>query len=800
METRHPHPHVDPRVPRESEPVSSNPPVFVWKPDEPAPPYRVEISADESFTRIVAEADGLADPVFLPVDPIPPGRYWWRWSSRIGIAPVFEFTVPDEVPEIPVPPASEWLERLSPEHPRLYLRMNDLDSYRERLDTSSNPHHRRIVSLAETIVDTPHRIEEPGYLPDRTVDYSRFVSAFQRIMWETREFAWGATRMALGWLVSGNARFGRAACERFVSLSRWDPDGSSALDHNDEAHMPIIWHGTAGIDLVWGLFTEDERRLVANHLAKRAHNTFAHMHGRGTYGITRFDSHAGREIIFLAWTILGFHEQIPDSIRMLEWLRPVLCGIWPVWAQDDGSWAEGIPYSLPYVQIMSEFAYLLKHRVGVNLFARGFWSRHADWREACMPAYAEWIGFGDQSEVWRQTVLNTADLVELIDTETGAGDHHRYIEALRDRGTRLADRPKVMAYQPSLPAIFSPLERDEMPGGSRRSPTGTHTATGGASDGRDRSGAKRLRVFPDCGWASIRSDPEDREHDMMMLFRSSPYGSISHSHADNNDFALHVGGRAMLIPSGYYAGYGSPHHANWVWHTKSHNCVTLSGGSQLQRSYESAGRIADYEEGHGFAYLRGEAAPSYGGLAPTMNRHLLFLASARVFLIVDTFRADRGIQTGFEWHVHANRPFFWDDDARRFRVEVEASDDGVSQAAAVDGWILNRRTAYCHLFDGFVPPPQPVRSAPTWPNQYHLTFGAGMLVDRMLLPVLLAPAADAFSPPRVETGEGWIELTRDGSVTRIAWDDDQVLVSSPSAELTIGYDAMVQAGKTPVDR
>ena len=53
--------------------------------------------------------------------------------------------------------------------------------------------------------------------------------------------------------------------------------------------------------------------------------------------------------IFLALIGLVFHEHIAAARQWLAWLRPVLCGIWPIWAGDDGAWAEGPSYGLAYV-------------------------------------------------------------------------------------------------------------------------------------------------------------------------------------------------------------------------------------------------------------------------------------------------------------------------------------------------------------------------------------------------------------------------------------------------------------------
>ena len=45
-------------------------------------------------------------------------------------------------------------------------------------------------------------------------------------------------------------------------------------------------------------------------------------------------------------------------------------------------------------------------------------------------------------------------------------------------------------------------------------------------------------AFPGIGWAALHSDITHPENDLMLLFKSSPYGSASHSHSDQNSFAI----------------------------------------------------------------------------------------------------------------------------------------------------------------------------------------------------------------------------------------------------------------------
>ncbi|MFW6156921.1 MAG: DUF4962 domain-containing protein, partial [Armatimonadota bacterium] len=299
-ETRHPHPHIDPRQPRNATTPRTNPPVFAWRPEEVTAPFTLIVARDAELTDVVLRADDLADPMLLPEEAFDPGAYHWAWEAEGDRSPVFSFEIAEDSVTIEVPPAHEWLSRLSDGHPRIYVTEDELEDLRSSLGTSRSEQWDALEALADALLSESHEIEEPPFLPNRAEDYDAYFRLWSRIMWDSRRFVKGAEVLALAWLASGDHRYARAACERIASISRWDPEGSSYLGHNDEAHMSVIWHGSKAADWVWDEFTDDERALVIEQFRRRGEITFEHMHDRGTYGVTRFDSHAGREIVFLA--------------------------------------------------------------------------------------------------------------------------------------------------------------------------------------------------------------------------------------------------------------------------------------------------------------------------------------------------------------------------------------------------------------------------------------------------------------------------------------------------------------------
>lgn len=747
---------MDPRFPGPGAVVAVNPPHFSWKPEGVEGPFRLQVGTTEDFKAPVVDVTA-EDPLFLPEKALAPGTYAWRWGTGSDWAETLTFTVRADATEMEIPSARSWLDATPASHPRIYLTADTVGTIREQVARERPQDGEKLVADADRLLGEPQETSEPEFLPDRTRDYAAFWKVWYPTMWGTRRFVKGAETLALAYQLTGEARYGRAACERMASVATWDPEGSSYLGHNDEAHMSVIWHGPHACDWAWDQFTDAEREAVIAQYAARGRITFAHMHDHGHYGITRFDSHAGREIVFLANLAFVFHDHLEEAADWLEWLRPVLCGMWPSWADDDGSWAQGPSYGTAYVTIMTMFASLLKGATGIDLYRKPFWRNHARWRYFCFPPYVEWMGFGDHSEKWADTWNNNANLVDVIARQTGAGEYAPYVEAFREEAKDL-DQVEERA----MPGVLSQLlTAPEMPD------------TRGEIEGRDRV----LNAFHDAGWAAFRSDPDDRDRDVAMVFRSSPYGAISHSHANNNDFILHVGGKVMAMPSGYYAGYGSAHHAHWVWHTKSHNCVTLSDASQLMRSPDSRGRLGAPYEDDRIAYVCGIADESYADRAERCRRHVVYLKASGCFVMVDTFTALPGVASSLQWNIHSWNRFEVDESAKAFTLRRDG--------ATLRGTFLCSSNSFFSVTEGWDPPPTARKTGdPEWQQQYHLRFTpVGIETKARHLGVVLAAGHVHLQPASVTTS--W-----DGETETASIGDDSVRVASPGgdrvAELTVG--------------
>jgi len=74
----------------------------------------------------------------------------------------------------------------------------------------------------------------------------------------------------------------------------------------------------------------------------------------------------------------------------------------------------------------------------------------------------------------------------------------------------------------------------------------------GAVEATSPSDMPVLRWFKGIGWVGLQHRMDDPDNHIQFVMKSSPYGSISHSHGDQNAFCLSAFGEDLAIQSGHY--------------------------------------------------------------------------------------------------------------------------------------------------------------------------------------------------------------------------------------------------------
>lgn len=149
----------------------------------------------------------------------------------------------------------------------------------------------------------------------------------------------------------------------------------------------------------------------------------------------------------------------------------------------------------------------------------------------------------------------------------------------------------------------------------------------------------------------------------MVMFKCSPYGGVSHSHADQASFAIMKGGRSLAIPGGErYPHHGSPFHVEYTQQTMAHNAVLIDGEGQINRDARRGGQLSDFQSTEKFGYVCGDATNCFGPRATRDRRHLLFVRPG-VVVVVDDLATPA--PASFQWLLHSHQQLTLDPTAQR---------------------------------------------------------------------------------------------------------------------------------------
>lgn len=716
-----------PFAPADGETIAINPPVLVWLPVKPYDGgYLLEISRKPDFPKDQdneCETDqtiAVDAPIniHIPSEPLSPGRWYWRagvrldnrdkQDAKIVWGKTRSFDVPAAAAVWPFPRMKELIDKIPRSRPRLFFPGENLDRVREQCRGVLRREYAKLLADAEAclgkeLVPEPDRLKLKGAA--RGAEYSAIIKA-------TRPAMDGMETCGLAYLLSGRREFGEEARRRILHFFAWDPAGSTSLFHNDEPAMWMMQRGVRAYDWTYDLFSPQEREAVEAVMKIRCRQ-FRERLRQMPFESRPYTSHAARDLGFLGEAAVCFAHEWPESPDWLEYVLKVYRGVYPAWGGDDGGWQEGPSYWQSYMTFALHFAVALEKSTGETILRRPFFRNTPYYKLYTNPPYAAMSPFGDAQE--KPPGRGAGRLMYCFST--------------------LFNDPYIRWYADSL-----------------RSGPGTMAMSFALADEALRASPPadlpQARVFPSAGLAAMHDNLSDAAGNAYLVLRSSPLGSVSHGHADQNAFTIEAYGEALAIASGYYPWYGSPHHHQWTRSTKAKNTITFDGGQgQIQRSAKASGRIARFVTAGRFDYALGDAAAAYGGRLGRALRHVIHVRPG-TFVIIDELAAAEPLR--FEWNLHALDKMKID--AGRQQVFIRRNEAALS----VD--FLRPQGLDFTQTDSFTPPPENNK-----PNQWHLRAAAAKSKSAVFFVVMQTHPADK-SPPTLRMlshegceGVAWLE-------------------------------------------
>lgn len=491
-----------------------------------------------------------------------------------------------------------------------------------------------------------------------------------------------AQGLAFAALVTGEPRYVDAARQHMLALASLDPRGATGVKSEDLSARHVAWTLALGLDWLYPHLSVDDRSRLVRAIAIRMED-FAHSLVRGPRPLERqpLDSHGNEVLGALAeiGVLLAGETALAD--RWMSEFVPLYARQLSPYGGADGGYANGTAYaSWDLHEYSLRHWDTLRRVLGIDLSNKPWGRNIGRFLVYFLPPGTPAGNFGDAAEV---TMFGTWALTA-----------QAYASRVPDPLYRWYASQWFQQDAKALELLLAPLQSSE----AATFPEGTPNAA----------------LFSDIGAIAMHSDLRDRGR-TSVYFRSSPYGAASHGHSDQNSFTINVGGRRLLIDSGYYDYFGSPHHYRWTKRTVAHNAITFDGGhgqDDPKRPWgdEAArGKVLEFGTSADADWVVGDAAGAYSGAVTSARRGLLFLRPSTIVVFDHLSAAQPRV---WEWNAHALDRFVIEGDGR---LMVAATD-----VRACISFYANTDTTFSQT-DRFTEEPE---RTSTWtrPNQWHGQF------------------------------------------------------------------------------
>lgn len=614
-----------------------NPPVFGWKSNRFRYAFEVRVDRNgEPFLNFVTTSN-----LFRPDSPLPPGNYNWRVrqldqvgrprsvDGGDGWSKPRRFVVKDNAIALTVPDL--WTAFGTAEAGK---RPRSLDRSDRNLNASQKEvfgiverRFRKEAGSAARFADVRSQVSSSGDGIARSREVRRHMRALMRRLNDSLAVSVLHRDTATRKLAV------RSALTYLKGIVSFDAFGRTGHSGDDLLNIRVAKTVARAFDVLYREMDGGLKAEVRRHVEFRTQAAFDFflLNDRGNLGQFTLSSHGFQ----IATHVLAISALMAgDSDRAVLWFRetyPLVSTIVTPWGGGDGGYSNGVNYGVwEFVNHVDSWD-IIQNATGFRYFDTAWVRNFAEFLAYFTPPGVAHAGFGDGGEKLRPELWS--EIARL------------YVE----RGRAAFAGPLFQSWQEYAAANGA----DEDISNALLWPRLFGTVGDEPESPMPDGSIPHAAIFPDIGWAVAHSDIGDPQR-YSMLFKSSQFGSFSHSHADQNSFFVSGEGQPLLIDSGYYDGYRSKHHNGWTRQTRAHNAITYDGGKgQPIDDPGASGRLTDYWRCGGVVKLTGQAARAYGDGISRAERTMLWLPNS-VLLVYDNMKADS--PRSWEWNFHSAGP------------------------------------------------------------------------------------------------------------------------------------------------
>ena len=372
----------------------------------------------------------------------------------------------------------------------------------------------------------------------------------------------------------------------------------------------------------------------------------------------------------------------------------------------DGLWHNGTGYFTANVHTLAYMPALLSYVARFDFLGHPWYRASGQALVYSFPPHSASNGFGDGSEQGDTPSRLTAAFADYLARETGDAYAGWYAAECADL---VAQDYELRLYRMCADRTYDTVFPADAP---------------------------KMLWYEDTGEVAMHSHPGSTDNDLALSFRSSTFGSGSHTTASQNAFNLLYEGQPVYRSTGYYQNFSDAHNLMSYRHSRAHNTLLVNGIGQPY-STKGYGSVVRALGGSHISYCLGDASHAYCGVSDDpmwvsafeqagisqtpengfgstpltrYRRHVLMLHPDMV-LLYDELEASEPVR--WEWLLHS---------PVRFSIDEEQQ---MLTTAGADGGYVAVTQLFCgepfslSQTDLFRVPPAQI--TPATPNQWHLT-------------------------------------------------------------------------------
>lgn len=663
--------------------------------------------------------------MFNPHQALEPGTWYWRYRQKARggepeewSAPI-EFKVDASAEQFVTPGFDVFYRSMPKSYPRLYSFVDDkLDAARKKITSITG--FRNMVNWADKGVEIANSVLTMG--DPYTVANAKQICLMSQYLHDGYLLTLGRNNAELK---EKNPQYKEKLMAAVRSmLAKPLSDDEYYIDNFTSSNIALAY--LPAYDIFHDEFTADERAQIEKILYRIITHYFPWSFGYEENHI--FDNHFWQQnmrvYLQCAYLLADNPAYRSKALPILEYLYELWTARAPAMGYNrDGGWENGTKYFSDNVVTLSYVPMLFGHVTGFDFLGHPWYATAGRTIAYTWPPTSKSLGFGDGVE-WADTpTRQRVAFADFLAREKGDAYAGWYAT---QQAKALRNDPDLMLYRM---CNYDKSVAANLPANS-----------------------PKMLWLKDMGEVLIHSDIADTGNDFSMSFRSSTFGSGSHTLADQNSFNLLYRGDYVYHNTGYYQNFSDKHNLLSYRHTRAHNTILVNGIGQ-PFSTTGYGDLVRAMGGDHIAYCLGDASHAYcgisdddmwveafkaAGIAQTpeygfgktpltkYRRHILMLYP-NILVVYDELEASEPVR--WDWLLHSDTEFTLDQNAHTL-LTTNSAKGFVAQTR-----LFCSETLDMSQTDKFFCDPSSGVTA-KYPRQWHMTASTSICPKTRILAVM----------------------------------------------------------------